>query len=101
MPEPNALPKLQWRGRRATSQMLRLAAARRRRTQRRRAIAADLARDFQRQRARHFDTEKLRKAPVLRAEVRDERLASDDASWPVAVAGSSGRTFEAAPRSVD
>ena len=81
--------------------MLRIAAARRRRTQRRRAIAADLARDFHRQRARHPDTEKRRKAPALRAEERDERLASDDASWPGAVAGSSSaRTFEAVPWSV-
>jgi hypothetical protein len=82
--------------------MLRIAAARQRRTQRRRAIAADLARDFHRKRARHLDTEKRRKAPALRAEARDERLASDDAPWPVAAAGSSPpRNFEAAPGSVD
>lgn len=97
---PNALPKLQRR--RAAREMLRIAAARRRRTQRRRAIAADLARDFRRQRARHLDTEKRRNSPALRPEAHDERLASDDASWSVAAAGSSSpRTFDAAPGSVD
>ena len=88
--------------RRATSEMLRIAAARGRTTQRRRAIAADLAGDVRRQRARHLATEKRRKAPALRAEVRDERLAGDEALWPVAAGPSSSpRNFEAAPRSVE
>jgi hypothetical protein len=98
MPRPNSI----YRRRRATSEMLRIAAARRRRAQRRRAIAADLALDFHRQRARHLDIEKRRNAHTLRPEVRDERLANDDVSRPAVAAGaSSPRNFEVAGRSAD
>lgn len=75
--------------------MLPIAAAHRRRAQRRRAIAADRVQDLE---ARHRDTEKRRKAPALRAEVRDELLASEDESSPNAVAGSPApRNFTAGP----